>query len=68
MNDKHPLELLMNKSSEWNYSLLDEEFAKKLDSEDEMSRFRDMFYYPKMKGLYSGISALRQTTRCHKKE
>ena len=45
----------MDKSSEWNYSLLDEEFAKKLDDEDEMSKLRDMFYYPKMKGLYSGI-------------
>ena len=50
----HPLNVLKQKAVSWNVSLTDDEFVKRMDAEDPMSRFREMFCYPIKRHLPDG--------------
>ncbi|ESO02518.1 hypothetical protein HELRODRAFT_188733 [Helobdella robusta] len=52
MDAKLPFEILKEKEEQFNLSMLDENFARKLDEHDNLKKFRDMFHYPKKKDLY----------------
>ena len=43
--------VLEEKARQWGVKLMEEEFAEKMDEEDPLSDFRDMFHYPKCGNL-----------------
>lgn len=43
----HPSWTLLRRAEEWQCKLTDAEFSKRMDSEDPLRHFRDLFHYPK---------------------
>ena len=49
-------EILNEQAKKWQLTLNSEEFARKLDENDELRHMRDEFHYPKKETLPKGIS------------
>jgi len=50
-----PMQQLLEKSRQWNFSLTDVRFARKMDDNDPLRGFRQKFHYPKLRGLPSSL-------------
>ncbi|XP_070534831.1 kynureninase-like [Ptychodera flava] len=50
-SDAHPRERLLEKAMEFGCDVTDLEFAMQMDHRDPLQRFRNEFFYPKMKDL-----------------
>lgn len=53
--DAKVVEMLENRASELGVQIESEEFALKMDASDPCAEIRDLFNYPKMKDLPSGL-------------